>query len=229
MKKIKIEAEVTHKKNVSSGIGKGFGLVIGIFLALLVIAVSCSIMIGKGAKVASKEIEKAAIEYEEEVIKPIEEEFEKIEEEMKEAQEELVGKEIEEVNKEDLFKDSIVKNTQSGITMSLDDFIIEDKGDWGKITNIKITILNEGSNTIFPKVNVMIWDDKSERENKYSTKETLELDGWIDNGNYNILDVPVNIAFMNLELEKTMKLSLVESLWQPKTLVAVEHKFKVKE
>ena len=49
-KKIKVEADITTKNNVSSGIGKGFGMVIGIFLALIVIAVSCSILISSNAK-----------------------------------------------------------------------------------------------------------------------------------------------------------------------------------
>ena len=48
-KPIKVEAEVTTKKNVSSGIGKGFGITIGIFLALIVIAVSCGILISSQA------------------------------------------------------------------------------------------------------------------------------------------------------------------------------------
>ena len=48
--KIKVEADITTRKNVSSGIGKGFGIVIGIFLALVVIAVSCGILISSQSK-----------------------------------------------------------------------------------------------------------------------------------------------------------------------------------
>ena len=55
-KPIKVEAEVTTKKNVSSGIGKGFGITIGIFLALIVIAVSCGILISSQANKIQEKI-----------------------------------------------------------------------------------------------------------------------------------------------------------------------------
>ena len=54
-KKIKVEADITTKNNVSSGIGKGFGMVIGIFLALIVIAVSCSVLISSNADKIEKQ------------------------------------------------------------------------------------------------------------------------------------------------------------------------------
>jgi len=229
-KKIQVQAEVTHKKNVSSGIGKGFGIVIGAFLALLVIAVSCSILIKKGAEVASEEIGKAEKDYQENVVAPAEKSMNEAIQKITESQEDLVGKEVEKVNKEDLFKNSKVKNTQNGITLSLDDYSIEDKGDWAKITTIKVTILNEGSSELKPKINVRIWDDESTKEDTSSVKATLESDGWVDNGNYKVLDVPVSISFRNLELEKTLKLNLVDGLdWQSKTLAAVEYKFTFKK
>ena len=40
-KKIKVEAEVTTKKNVFSGIGKGFGITICIFLGIIFLFVGC--------------------------------------------------------------------------------------------------------------------------------------------------------------------------------------------
>ena len=216
--------------SISKGIGIGIGVVFGIIIAFLIIGFFTGfIMIGSSKEQTPTGAVVGVPYVEQNKPSPIQE-IQKAAEEVQEQVEDLVGKDIEEVNTEDLFKNSKVKNTQKGVTMSLDDLTIEDKGDWGKITNIKITILNEGSDTIFPQVNVMLWDDESSREDKYSVKAKLESDGWIDNGNYKVLDVPVNIAFRNLELEKSMKLTLLESLdWQAKTLVAVEYQFKVEE
>src|SRR3989338_4885557 len=77
-KPIKVEAEVTTKKNVSSGIGKGFGITIGIFLALIVIAVSCGILISSQAnkiQEKSNEITANAINQYNQEVKKVEEQI----------------------------------------------------------------------------------------------------------------------------------------------------------
>lgn len=210
------------------GIGIGIGIVFGIILMIVFIAFFFGWVINTNSKESTPT---GYTIYTPTIQPPIAQQIQKITEEtgqeIKKAQEELVGKET--ANKDDLFKNSKARNTQNGITLSLDDFTVEDKGDWGKITKIKVTILNEGSTTLTPYVNVMLWDDNSKREDRYSTKATLKSDGWIDNGNYKVLEAPVSIAFRDLELEKTMKLSLVEGVWDVKVLVAVEHRFKIRE
>ena len=93
-KKIKVEADITTKNNVSSGIGKGFGMVIGIFLALIVIAVSCSILISSNAKKieeksneitanAIKEVYRAGEEAQQQIQKTFDESFKRLDEQEK--------------------------------------------------------------------------------------------------------------------------------------------------
>ena len=72
-KKLKVEAELVSKKNVSTGIGKGFGITIGVFLALIVIAVSCGILVSTQAEDVGRETNQALVDYQESVEKVFDE------------------------------------------------------------------------------------------------------------------------------------------------------------
>src|SRR3989344_6876811 len=124
-KPIKVEAEVTTKKNVSSGIGKGFGITIGIFLELIVIAVSCGILISSQAN----KIQEKSNEITANVINQYNQEVKKVEEQIQEQiQESLpVDEKAKEKTEDFQFSPNSIVETQNGVSLSLDDFKYENK------------------------------------------------------------------------------------------------------
>jgi len=238
--KVKVEAEVTTKKNVSSGIGKGFGITIGVVLGIIVVMVGCSILIGIGAKNSENEISplQQSIEQNQqqavqEITAPIEEAQQKVDDslnqfskEMQQQKEELEGKEA--VNAADLFKSSKSKNTQNGVTLSIDDYKIEIKGtDFAKITKIKFTILNEGTDETFANVKAFLWDSNDDIKQKSAAKAEISVDGWVESGKYKTVEAPVNIAFNDIALDKTLKLVVYTGIYRD-FLVGTETTFNAK-
>lgn len=230
--KIKVEAEVTTVKNVSSGIGKGFGIVIGIFLALVVIAVSCGILISSNAKKieeksneitanAIKEAYRAGEEAQQQVLTQIQ----------KTIDNSLPADEKAKEKTEDFkFSPTSVVNTQNGISISIDDFKYENKGDWGKLTELTVTVLNKGNNAFQPKVLVFLYDERDRKEEWFQTKAEIEFDMWqLGVGEHVTKKTIVNIPFNDINLTKKLELALIDAYqFDYKPLVVVEKEFIAK-
>lgn len=120
----------------------------------------------------------------------------------------------EKPNQEKEFKfssDSIV-STQNGISLSLDNFKYEIKGDdWGKITTIDLSVLNKGNSAFHPKVLVLLYDDKSLKEEWTTPKAEIKFDIWSLGVNEHVTkSATVNIPFHYLNLTKKFKLVLTD-------------------
>ena len=213
--------------SITKGIGIGIGVVFGVIIAFVIIVFLMGLI---GTSSTTKQDESPPTQEIKQVTEAqdgIPEAGEELEKSLEEVPEVLERKEVEDM--EALSNGSLAKNTQNGVTLSLDGLTFEDKGDWAKITNIKATILNEKGESLASNINVMLWDDKVEREDMFSTKAELN-GGWISNRDSSKIDVPVNIAFKNLELEKTLKLSVIDVFdFNRRTVVAVEYKFTYKK
>ena len=229
-KKIQVEAEVTTTKNVSSGIGKGFGIVIGVFLALIVIAVSCGILISSNAK----KIEERSNEITANAIK---EAYRASDEAQQQIQTQLqkridnslpVDEKVKEKTEDFRFNPNSIVATQNGISLSLDNFIYVNKGDdWGKITTIDLSILNKGSNAIHPKVLILLYDDKSLKEEWTQPKAEINFDMWSLGVNEHVSkSILVNVPFHNLNLTKKFRLVLTDAFdYNNYALAVVEKDF----
>ena len=232
-KKIKVEADVTTRKNVSSGIGKGFGIVIGIFLALIVIAVSCGILISSNAKKIQEKSNEITANAIKEAYRAGEEAQQQIQTQYQKAVEESkpVDEKVKQKSQEFSFgPDSIVK-TQNGISLALDSFKYEIKGDnWGKLTEITTTVLNKGNNAFQPKVLVFLYDEKDRKEEWFQTKAEIEFDMWqLGIGEHVTKKAIVNIPFNDLDLPKKLELALIDVYeFDYKPIVIVEKEFIAK-
>lgn len=225
-KKIKVEANVTTKHNVSSGIGKGFGLVIGIFLALIVIAVSCSVLISSNADKIEEVADKAVQDYEQEVEK----ETQKAEEQLDQFIDEItpIDEKAKEKDEEFTFSPNSLVATQNGISLSLDDFKYEIKGGtWGKITEMTVTVLNKGNNNLQPKVLVLLYDEKDPAEETVKTKAEIEFDMFgLGVGEHVTKKAVTNIVFNDIDLPKMLKVVLVNAYdFDNRAMVVVEKEF----
>ena len=93
--------------------------------------------------------------------------------------------------------------------MALDDFKYELKTDWGKITEITVTVLNKGNNAFQPKVWVFLYDEKDRKEEWFQTKAEIEFDMWqLDVGEHVTKKVIVNIPFNDINLSELLRVSL---------------------
>ena len=223
-KPIKVEAEVTTKKNVSSGIGKGFGITIGIFLALIVIAVSCGILISSQAN----KIQEKSNEITANAINQYNQEVKKVEEQIQESL--PVDERAKEKTEDFKFSPTSIVNMQNGISLSLDDFKYENKGDWGKLIEITVTVLNKGNNAFQPKVLVFLYDEKDKKEEWFQTKAEIEFDMWqLDIGEYVTKKAIINIPFNDINLTNKLELALVDAFEFGNTpIVVVEKEFIAK-
>jgi len=231
MKK-KMEVEVKSKDTVKSHVGRGFGITIGVILALFVVMLigfgGCSTLFGLGANEISKHnysdltSDDTGSMYDE-IVK----DSEKITQPLQENLNEIVGKEPQ--KEEKIFSENSIVNSQKGISVSIDDFEIEKISDtFAKITKIKLTILNNGTNMIFPEVGVMLWDEDDDPAVAYKFQETIKMDGGIDEGNYKQIEAHVNIGFNDIHLTKNLKLGVYEVFSYPSKLyVSVEKEFVV--
>jgi hypothetical protein len=225
-----VDVEISSKKNVSSSIGKGFGWVIGIFFGLMVIAVSCGILIstqanevGEAIMEANNELEKAAAQ--------IEEEQQRVISEMEESYKESLP--IDEQNKQEneyfSFAPNSIVNSQNGLSLSLDGYKYELKSGWGKITEITVTVLNEGNNNFQPKVLVLLHDEKDRSEEWGQTKAEIDFDTFgLGVGEHVTKKALVDIAFNDVELSKKLQIVLVDTYdFSNRAIVIVETDFIV--
>ncbi|MBS3102710.1 hypothetical protein J4458_04670 [Candidatus Woesearchaeota archaeon] len=232
-KKVKVEAEIITRKNVSSGIGKGFGITVGIFLALIVIAVSCSILISSNADKIERQSSQKVQEFEQEVGKEVQRLEKQIEEQREQILDEVLPSDERAKKKEEEFKfkpDSIV-NMQNGISLSLDDLKYEIKGEnWGKITELTVTVLNNGNNAFEPKILVLLYDKKDPKEEWGKIKAEIEFDIFgFDVGQHITKKAITDIAFNDLNLTKKLQLMLVDAYdWSNRPIVVVEKEFIAK-
>lgn len=124
------------------------------------------------------------------------------------------------------FSPKSIVSTQNGISLSLDDFKYEIKGDdWGKITTIDLSILNKGTNSFQPKVLVLLYDDESLKEEWTTPKAEIKFDIWSLGVNEHVTkSAAVNIPFHYLNLTKKFKLILTDDFDYHNAALAVVEK-----
>ena len=230
-KSIKVQAEITTRKNVSSGIGKGFGIVIGIFLALIVIAVSCGILISSNAKKiqdksneitanAIQEAYRTGVETEKQVRTQLPNTIDNsfpIEEIVKKKTTNWVPSTI------------IAQNTQNGVTLMIHSVKAIKKGtDWGKVTNLQFTIKNDNTKTIYsPVLLLFLYNENNsyvhDIEQKAQVRDSVELDSYLQDGDILSKGVSTNAAYSgDMNKSITLKVVLADGLYSPESIVSVE-------
>ena len=209
--KIKVEADITIKKNVVSGIGKGFGLVIGIFLAL-VIAVSCSIMLSSNATKVGEKTNEA------QTINQLDDNS-------------PYGQGIKEADEVFKFNPNSMVESRNGVSLSIDNVKYEIKGeDWGKLTEVTFTILNEMHTSFSPKVYIALWDGGDKEDEWYRADANVEFDIYsLNKGEHITQSAITDIGFNNLNLTKSLRLVLVDSydFLENKPIVFIKKEFNV--
>ena len=230
-KPIKVEAEITTTKNVSSGIGKGFGIVIGIFLALIVIAVSCGILISSNAKKiqdksneitanAIQESYRAGVETQQQDRTQIQNTIDNslpVNEKSKEKATNWIPSTV------------IAQNTQNGVTLMIHSVKAIKKGtDWGKVTNLQFTIKNDNTKTIYsPVLLLFLYNENNsyvrDIEQKAQVRDSVELDSYLQNGDILSKEVSINAAYSgDMNKSITLKIILANGLYSPESIVSVE-------
>jgi len=141
-----------------------------------------------------------------------------------------IEQEVEEAqkveNEEFAFSPNSIVETKDNISLSLDDFKYEIKGEnWGKITEMTISILNKGNNNLDPKVLVLLYDEKDPSEEKVIKKAEIEFD-YLYVGEHTTKKAITNIAFDDIELQKTLKVVLVRAFDDNnRAVVVIEKEF----
>lgn len=118
--------------------------------------------------------------------------------------------------------------TQHNISLSLDKIKHEIKSEyWGKITEITLTVLNNGSKEFKPKVLVLLYDEKDFKEEWLKPKAEIEFDiEKLYPNEHTTRDAIVSISFDDIALTKHFKLILVDaSDLGNKPIVVVEKEF----
>ncbi|MBI1936230.1 hypothetical protein HYS31_07365 [Candidatus Woesearchaeota archaeon] len=205
--KIKVEAEVITNKNVSSGIGKGFGITIGIFLGLLVIGLFFGILISSNASTKSnyKNVEYAPNQVFTQTYKEPDQQRKIVQENPG-----TLTNKIMEQKEEFKFSPNSFVATQNGISISLDNYTFVKKGDdWGKIVDMTVTVLNKGNDPINPKALVVLHDDNDKKDEWIQPKAEINFDTWsLAVGDHITKKVTTNIAFNEINLTKRLTLVL---------------------
>ena len=196
------------------------GIAFGLLLFMFLLFGGCSLLIASTLPKAIEETEQMMYETEKQ-----------IEQEQKEFQEEIekafdINPKEEKSKEEFKFPKTSIVNTEKGVSISIDTFEVEDKGNWGKITKIKTTILNEGDNSITPTIGVRIYD-KGEKDSK--TDGLIEFDEWtLQVGEHITKESTKDISFIG-NGTKVLKLTVYDGWFFDKTYIAsVEKEFEMK-
>lgn len=161
----------------------------------------------------------------------------KIEERTEEKSDEITGDVVKETKQETTktedfkFSPNSIVETRNGISLSLDNLKYElKKENWGKITEMTVTILNKGNNNFQPKVLVLLYDEKDPKEEWTTPKAEIEFDMWqLDVGEHVTKKAITNIVFNDLDLPKKLQLVLVDAYdWGNRAVVVVEKEFIAK-
>ncbi len=119
---------------------------------------------------------------------------------------------LESLNKKnsgEVFSKSLATNTQNGVTLSIEGYKFEKRGDdWGMITEIKFSVENKGGDTLYPDLVLEVKDDKNTIEDISSIN--VPLDEILYENDYLTKTLPVNLRFSRIGLNKTIKLSLID-------------------
>lgn len=124
---------------------------------------------------------------------------------------------LERLNSNTPFSQSLAKNTQEGITLSLDGYKFKKINDnWGKITEIRFTLENKGAKNIYPNLLLEVYEGNN-RDNLAQKK--IELSEFLYENDFISKTIPLDFGVAKIENKKTIKLSAYESY--SKSLVQV--------
>ncbi|MBI3036512.1 hypothetical protein HYY73_02020 [Candidatus Woesearchaeota archaeon] len=128
-------------------------------------------------------------------------------------------------------KQGEVTRTVGGITLALKSIKYEVRGsDYAVLTGIQFALVNEGSETISPRIAVYLWDDNDKIENSASEKTYIEVDGYaFRKDGFIIKDATVRIPFDDINLTKHIKLSAMDgSYFDSRTFISIQYDFLIK-
>jgi len=140
-KKIKVEAEVTTKKNVLSGIGKGFGIIIGIFLGIILLFAGCVALLSSSSDNSQQPV----------VVKPTEQVQKTEQTQIEETKSETKVEEIQP-------KEEPQKQKVKSATLSIDKIQIQ-------LTNLyptRVTVTNTGDVPVSPIFDLYVYQEDKE-------------------------------------------------------------------
>jgi len=143
---------------------------------------------------------------------------------IQEFEQEIEAQKVE--DEEFAFSRNSIVETQNGISLSLDDFKYEIKGEnWGKITEMTISILNNGNSNLDPKVLVILHDENDPSEDRVIKKAEIEFD-YLYVGEHTTKKAITNIAFDDIDLPKILKVVLVRAFDDNnRAIVVIEKEF----
>jgi len=120
-------------------------------------------------------------------------------------------------------------NTENGISLSIDKFEFENKGTWGKITKLEMTLLNKGVNTISPTVTVRVYSPNADAKDRSEDLAVIDLEVLgLGVGQHVIKNIPQPISFSG-NGPKILKVTAYDGwLFDKQYLVSVEKTFEVK-
>ncbi len=118
------------------------------------------------------------------------------------------------------YKTTLGKATQNGVTISLENYEYEKKGDdYGKINKATFIIENNGNDYFYPEIFMSVYAD-SDSPTQWKS-ELIELDDSVEVGEYiKYTAVLETIAFNKLDEPKTIKLSVRDRFSYPPEVYA---------
>ncbi|MFA5141519.1 MAG: hypothetical protein WC471_00940 [Candidatus Woesearchaeota archaeon] len=120
-------------------------------------------------------------------------------------------------------------NTENGISLSIDKFEFENKGTWGKITKLEMTLLNKGVNTISPTITVRVYSPNADAKDRSEDLAVIDLEVLgLGVGQHVIKNIPQPISFSG-NGPKILKITAYDGwLFDKQYLVSTEKTFEVK-
>jgi hypothetical protein len=96
------------------------------------------------------------------------------------------------------------------ISFFIDKITKEEKGeDWGKVTKIEFTIINQKPKSFYPKVLIYLWDDNDDSGTKTYVEEEIYFNK-LESGKSITKEKDVSISFNEIDKEKTLKAMLYD-------------------
>ncbi len=113
-------------------------------------------------------------------------------------------------------REVLAKSSKGGVTLELNSLSFEEKGGWGKIKTIGITVINEMNDDLWPHYQVFVYDKENPDSDDFSVPKWDETDGWLEQGEFLSKEYPIDTSVSDSDRIKIIKVDLLSDTFYPR-------------
>jgi hypothetical protein len=123
----------------------------------------------------------------------------------------------------------LASSKRAGITLEINSLTFEEKGGWGKIKTLGITVINEMNDDLWPQFEVFVYDKENPNIDDFSKPKWEQSEGWLENGQFLSKEYPIDVSVAGSNRTKIIKVDLVADTYPRRLFNSVEFETNLQE